>query len=50
MGDGTETETGQAPAAEAGAEGGLPHAETPNAQPPPEGQQLFPLEITTCGN
>ena len=41
VGDGTETETRQTPAAETGAEGSLPHAETPNAQPPPEGQQLL---------
>ena len=37
MGDGAEAEAGEAPAAQAGAQGGLPHAEAPDALSPPKG-------------
>ena len=37
MGDGAATEAGPTPDAQAGAEGGLPHAATPDAVSPSEG-------------
>ena len=45
VGDGAETEAGETPDAEAGAEGSLPHAETPDALSPPKGTYISTLGV-----